>query len=147
MNLLSPQATIDRIQGIETEVAMLRAEAYARAGIPIPARMRQIARLVELASIATGVSEAAIIGASRARKHCRPRFAVMWVATEAFGLSSVVIGREIGRRDHTTVLGALKRAEEWRDADDEFCALTEGLLAIVTPKTTAKEAIDAPTCH
>lgn len=143
MNQLSPAATIDRIHSIEAEIAMLRAEAYARAGIPVPPQMQRIARLVELAAIWFGVSEAAITGPSRARKYCRPRFAVMWVATEAFGLSSVVIGRQMGDRDHSTVLAAVRRAEEWREEDQTYRDLTDRLLAIVTPKSTAKEADDA----
>lgn len=143
MNQLSPSVEIDRIHVIEAEIAMLRAEAYARAGIPVPPQMQRIARLVELAAISFRVSEAAITGPSRARKFCRPRFAVMWVATEAFGLSSVVVGREMGDRDHSTVLGALGRAEQWRDEDQHFRDLTDRLLSIVVPKKAAKESDDA----
>jgi chromosomal replication initiation ATPase DnaA len=66
----------------------------------------------------------------------RARFAVMWVARELFGFSTPVIGRSLGNRDHSTVLNGIKRAEELREDDDDFREITDGLIAIFTPKLT-----------
>jgi chromosomal replication initiation ATPase DnaA len=57
-----------------------------------------------------------------------------------------VIGRALGNRDHTTVLNGLKRAEEWRESDRDFREITDGLIAVFTPKIT-EEAENGPSSH
>lgn len=145
---LSDVATIERIASIEAELKTLRAEAYRRAGIPLPAENKQIGRIVEFASVAFAVSEGALLGPTRSARASRARFAVAWVAHNAFGLSSTVIGRALGDRDHSTVLSSLRRAVEMRDEDEEYRELTDRLLALVTPKRAQEEeAEDAATSH
>lgn len=146
MITLSDLATIERIQAIEGELARLRADAYVRAGIPMPAENARMKRLVEMAAVTFNVPPATITGPIRSRKYVQARFAVMWVAREVFALSTPVIGRALGNRDHSTVLAGLSRCEEWRDADPDYREITDRLLAIFQPKQ-AKEAEHAASSH
>lgn len=145
--ILSDVATIERIAAIESELKMMRVEAYRRAGIPLPSENRQMGRIIEFAGVAFSVADGAILGATRSERVCRARFAIAWVAREAFGLSSTVIGRSLGDRDHSTILSAQRRAQEMRAADDEYRDITDRLLAMLTPKKQSEEAENAPTSH
>lgn len=146
--ILSDIATIEQIGRIEDQLKMLRADAYRRAGIPLPSENRQIGRIVEFASVAFGVSDGAILGPTRSGRACRARFAIAWVAREAFGLSTPAIGRALGDRDHSTVLNAQRRCEEIREQDEDYRELTDRLLALVIPKERdSEEAENAPSSH
>lgn len=146
--ILSDIAAIERISTIEAELKILRAEAYRRAGIPLPSENKQIGRVIEFASVSFAVPEGAILGPTRSERVCRARFAIAWVAHQAFGCSSTVIGRALGDRDHSTVLSSLKRAGELREQDEEYREMTDRLLALVTPKRTyQEEAENAPSSH
>lgn len=68
-----------------------------------------------------------IIGSRQHRRVLRARFAVAW-ASRRKGISSPVIGRMLGRRDHSTILNAERRADEWRAADPEYRRATDALL-------------------
>lgn len=145
---LSELATIERIGAIESELAVLRVDAYRRAGIPLPSENKQIGRIVRFAGVAFSVAEGSILGPSRSARLCRARFAIAWVAHQAFGLSSVVIGRALGDRDHSTVLSAIRRAEEWRAGDEDYRQITDRLLALISPKRPdIQEAADAASCN
>jgi chromosomal replication initiation ATPase DnaA len=146
--VMSDVATIERIASIESELRTLRADAYRRAGIPLPSENRQIGRIIEFAGVAFSVSDGAILGPTRAERVCRARFAIAWVAREAFGISSVVIGRALGDRDHATILNAQRRAEEWRAEDEDYRDVTDRLLALMIPKKSQEEeAENAATSH
>jgi chromosomal replication initiation ATPase DnaA len=145
--ILSDVATIERINAIETELRQLRVQAYRSAGIPLPSENKQIGRIVQFAAVAFGVSDGAILGPTRSERICRARFAIAWVAQNGFGLSSTVIGRALGDRDHSTVLAAIKRANGWRETDAEYREITDGLLALVVPKKNSEEAENAASSH
>lgn len=149
MSQLSPISTIDRIkvlreeignlrvsriEQIEAELAQLRVEAYIRAGLPLPGRHERVSQIVSAAAHMFRVSAMSITGATRVRDVCRARFAVAWVAREAFGVSSTEIGRALGDRDHSTILWAQCRAEQWRAEDDVYRCATSGLLAMFLPR-------------
>lgn len=145
MNLLSEAVTIDRIAAIEGELTRLRFEAYVRAGLPLPTECGRIKRMVHTAARIFDVSPGAITGPIRSGKFVRARFAVMWAAREIYGLSTPHIGRHMGGRDHTTVLGALKRAEQLRDTDEDYRSQTDALVALFRPKS--EEAENGPRNH
>jgi len=75
---------------------------------------------VEAAAEAFGVPVAAIDGPARRAGICRARFAAMRLARDLGDLSTPQIGREIGGRDHTSVLNALARAAALAEADPDF---------------------------
>lgn len=93
-----------------------------------PRRDRGIADLVERVSQEMKVPAAAIVGESRVRYHAHARFAVMWLARKGYGRSSVVIGKALGNRDHSTVLHGIRRAQEMRCRNMDFRRVTSGLL-------------------
>lgn len=68
-----------------------------------------------------GVEVEALQGPRRTRQVAHPRQAAMWLARRTTKLSQAAIGRAFGKRDHTTVVCALK-AVEARRADDPMLA-------------------------
>jgi chromosomal replication initiation ATPase DnaA len=143
MKALSDVAMIESIARIEEQLAQLRVDAYVRAGIPLPGQCERMARLLEAAASTFNMSTGVLAGANRAKRFCRARFAVMWVAREVWGFSTPVIGRSLGDRDHTTVLSGLKRCEAWREDEPEYRDVTDRLAALFQPKQPDQEATDA----
>lgn len=58
--------------------------------------------------------------ARRSRAVARPRQVAMYLSKQLTARSLPEIGRQFGRRDHTTVLHAVKRIEELRQSDQGF---------------------------
>jgi chromosomal replication initiator protein len=58
--------------------------------------------------------------ARRARSIARPRQVAMYLAKQLTSRSLPEIGRKFGGRDHTTVMHAVRKVEELRDADSSF---------------------------
>jgi chromosomal replication initiator protein len=58
--------------------------------------------------------------ARRARQVARPRQVAMYLAKQLTSRSLPEIGKKFGGRDHTTVIHAVKKVEELRDADQNF---------------------------
>ena len=81
-----------------------------------------------------GVTIPALLGDSRARAVCWPRFEAMYLLRTKLGWSSPQIGRRFGNRDHTSVLAACKRYE-----DPEVQAwLAKNAAKRALPHSTAK---------
>ena len=87
-----------------------------------------MARILNLVAAATGVSVTALRGPRSDRQAAHPRFAVMWLARKITRLSLPQIGRELGDRDHTTIISGLRRANEMRAEDEQFRHLTDRVL-------------------
>jgi chromosomal replication initiation ATPase DnaA len=81
-------------------------------------------QIVERTAKLTGTPVRAIVGECRAREYTRPRFAAALVAHRS-GYSSPMIGRCLGRRHHSTILSAIKRARKWEAEDASFAALVK----------------------
>ncbi|MFC3442571.1 helix-turn-helix domain-containing protein [Sphingobium rhizovicinum] len=94
----------------------------------VPPSHQRIAAVIELVAWHTGVNRRDITGPSRARAFFRPRAAVCWLAVELKLGSTTVIGRAIGQRDHTTIIDAHRRGEDFRLRDPAFKRLTDRLL-------------------
>jgi chromosomal replication initiator protein len=58
--------------------------------------------------------------ARRARQVARPRQVAMYLSKQLTSRSLPEIGRKFGGRDHTTVMHAVKKIEELREADSNF---------------------------
>ncbi len=58
--------------------------------------------------------------ARRARQVARPRQVAMYLAKQLTSRSLPEIGKKFGGRDHTTVIHAVKKVEELREADQSF---------------------------
>lgn len=84
-----------------------------------------IGHAAQLSDISVGV----LMGDCRSRDVAWVRFAIYWAA-RAQGLSFPWIGREVGGRDHTTVMHGYRRAEKLRQSDPVFKALCDELEAV-----------------
>jgi chromosomal replication initiator protein len=79
---------------------------------------------------AFGLTEAELIGRSRLRELTLARQATCYVLRRRLGLSSTVIGRMLGGRDHTVVLYAIRQTEARIARDVRLAVLIEGLLTV-----------------
>ena len=69
-----------------------------------------------------------LISARRARVVARPRQIAMYLAKRLTTRSLPEIGRKFGGRDHSTVIHAVRRVEELRDADRDIDAAVRSLM-------------------
>jgi hypothetical protein len=76
----------------------------------------------------TGYGYSEIIGGSRERSLSHIRWAIM-IALRKRGLSTPLIGRLLGGRDHTTVMHGLQRGAELVETDPDFATLVSMVSA------------------
>jgi chromosomal replication initiator protein len=72
-----------------------------------------------------------MLSARRARAVARPRQVAMWLSKQLTTRSLPEIGRKFGGRDHTTVIHAVRKIDELRQADsgmDEDVDLLKRML-------------------
>ena len=69
--------------------------------------------------------------ARRARAVARPRQVAMYLAKQLTSRSLPEIGRKFGGRDHTTVMHAVRKVEELRQADSSFCEVVDLLRRLL----------------
>lgn len=101
--------------------------------------MKRMEDIIARAARLFGTTRAEITGRSRPTYVVKARFAVAWAAARGSPRSSVEIGKGLGDRDHTTILSAVARAEEFRVDDLDFRLKTDALLDFVTSgEPTAK---------
>src|SRR3546814_10321695 len=86
-----------------------------------------------------GVRESDIIGDSRGQVYVRPRAAIVWIAKLLTDHSLAQIGRALGGRDHSTVIGLLAKAEKLRTTDPAFVLTTDKLARIFSDQNWEKE--------
>lgn len=67
-----------------------------------------------------GIDEEVIKGPSRSREAVNARQAAMYLVRRMTNLSTPDIGREFGKRDHTTVLHSLEQIEKKMKSDPVF---------------------------
>jgi chromosomal replication initiator protein len=125
MNLC--QARSLRIDGSVEELVsaimkIARVEQAPAAPVPAP-QSEAFGRVLRWVSLQTGVPAEVIQASGRAKPALRARMATVWGARRLLGLSSAEIGRQLGRRDHTTILHCETRACALIDDDPAFCNL------------------------
>jgi chromosomal replication initiation ATPase DnaA len=76
----------------------------------------------------TGYGYSEIIGSSRERSLSHIRWAIM-MALRSRGLSTPLIGRLLGGRDHSTVRHGLERGAELVKTDPDFATLVSMVAA------------------
>lgn len=65
------------------------------------------------------VSQEALMGDGKGRKHSRPRQMAMYLVHELANLSTTYTGIFFNR-DHTTVMYAMRRVEHWLETNEHF---------------------------
>lgn len=79
----------------------------------------------------TGVERNDILADRREAPIARARMAAIWLASKMTRLSTPTLGRLFGDRDHTTILAALSRADDTREADPAFRTDTDAMLGVL----------------
>lgn len=93
-----------------------------------------IAEIIAQAARAFDVTPAEILGQSRHARCVRPRQAVAYVLKARGKLSLGDIAHHLRRRDHSTIIHAVKVAGLRMEADPSYRATVEALIAL-TPAT------------
>lgn len=107
---------------------------------PSGVTMQQIKRHV---AAAFQVEERLLTSDRRARRIARPRQVAMWLASDLMSISLPRIGRAFGNRDHTTVMGAIRRVEELRERDPAFAAAVANVRAAIFAEAPGALALRA----
>lgn len=107
------------------EYALVRriAEAIQQEETREPPKIRAI---IEYVAEKYRVTPLSILSARKPQALVRPRFVAMYLAQTLTFKSLPQIGREIGGRDHTTVLNGIRRVKEWMSQDAAFKEQVEG---------------------
>lgn len=74
-----------------------------------------------------GLTKGELVGPKTERRISGPRDAAILLIRELTNQSYPAIGHIFGKRDHTTIMAARKRAQDRVDYDDEFEALIDHL--------------------
>ena len=80
---------------------------------------------------ATGLCRHTLLGQSRQADVAEPRQLVMLLARELTGASTTQIGRQLGDRDHTTVLHGVRVAAKRIQRDADYQALKAEVIHII----------------
>lgn len=106
-----------------------------------------VQRLAATVADEWGVSAAELISARRAEILIRPRFTLIWLMRQVSPMSLPQIGRLVGNRDHTTVMHALRRVDDWRRKDEVMRDITDRMQVIarrIHAEHTVKPVPTAP---
>jgi chromosomal replication initiation ATPase DnaA len=87
-----------------------------------PPSARRVSDIIDAAARLTGYTVGQIAGQQRKRDICLVRFAVCIVARDK-GHSYSAIGRRLGKRDHSSIIYAVERAEAFRQRDPRYAEL------------------------
>jgi len=98
-----------------------------------------IEEIQERVATAFGISRAELVGGGRSATVLRARQVAILLTRESTDLSLPQIGRLFGGRDHSTVLNALRRAEDALGSDTELAQRVSGLRGEIhrLPPSTA----------
>lgn len=102
----------------------------------VPMPDRSVTAIVRYAAYQMGLRAADIQGPTRSRPLFRARFAISWTARQIGRSSLTVIGEVLGGRDHTSIMNAVRRADELRERDPAFRMLTNKMLDHFTKRSS-----------
>jgi hypothetical protein len=111
---------------------------------PPPEHKPRWLQIVDAVALECGVSRSHILGTYRRARIVRARHLAMYLVGETSPeLSLPVLGRLFGGRDHTTVLHAIRKAEQRRMTEPEFDRLAAAMLARFPELEREREAAPA----
>lgn len=118
------------IQAMRRRLNALEAAAMAGGGAPLRALVYAWTdKLANIVAQEWGCSHEELLGDVRTTRLIRPRFTWVWLVRTTGGYSYPQTARLTGYTDHTSVIHACRRVDQWR-ADDIYREATDGLLAI-----------------
>ena len=129
--------TMPRIESIRPMCRVLGVSSDWLLDIPMPTPTteRQQAeyreRIIAAVCIAFGVRREDVLGRRKYAMVVAARQAAMWLILTHTGATLASAGMAFGGRDHTTVIWARDRVEQWRDYDAPLWARVEIALTIL----------------
>jgi chromosomal replication initiation ATPase DnaA len=87
--------------------------------------------VVRFVAFHTGTPARVILGPQKSVAAFRPRAAVCWACVRLLGKSTPVVGRQLGNRDHSSIVAAVKRAEEMMRRDPAFRLLCDRIESAI----------------
>jgi len=81
---------------------------------------QEIAEIQTAACVHYGVSRDDMLSGRRSTRLLRPRFVAIWIVRQSVGVGLVDIGFAFGRRDHSTIINALRRMTEFLKCDERL---------------------------
>lgn len=132
------QGNVFPLRPKKVDVSSYTPPVNRQADIPTPRVEREafhgegpsIQRIKEAAAGVFGVTVFDIESDRRSRKFVAPRWAVIHAARILTRKSYPQIGRELGHRDHTTVMYALEMVEKRIASNPEYAAKVAAVVAI-----------------
>ena len=106
---------------------------------------RWLPRLINAVAEIGGVDPAALVGPGRTGWPVLLRAALTLAAVDVMEKSLAEVGRQLGGRDHTTIICAYKKAQKKMATDAEFRQLAALILAVartIAGKDTAPPEIE-----
>lgn len=103
---------------------------------------RIVERMVTFVCFAIGTRPTQLISERRTKDLAYGRFAIMWAARQLTNYSYPRIGHALGGFDHTSVIHGIRRAEQLRETEPDFRALTD---AMIEHFTIEEQPDDPPT--
>jgi chromosomal replication initiator protein len=103
-------------------------------------RARSLVEIQSVVSAQYGITAEELISPARAARVSLPRQLAMYLARELTDESLPSIGRAFGGRDHTTVLHALRRAEQRIATDLAYRTSAQTLLSLLGSDATDRSA-------
>ncbi|GEM_PF-1132735 len=111
-----------RLQQLEQQVTELRAILFpVPAGDPPETATSKVASIQWLCARQAGISMAQLLGRSREEIFAWPRMAAMFLARKHTGCRLQALGR-LFKRNHGTILHAMKRVQDRISTDQRFAA-------------------------
>jgi len=118
LNLLAEERRLARANEARAIAAELRARAAESRAVALSGEHGSLSQIMDAVSVAFDVTRGDLVSPRRARALSWPRQAAFFLARKyAKHLSLPQIGRQIGGRDHTTVLHGIKVVAVRRDPD------------------------------
>lgn len=87
--------------------------------------------ILQAVTTAFDMSPYALLGANRTQRVARPRWAAMKLMRTLSCMSTSIIGKTLGGRDHTSIMYGLLRAEELLEADLDWRARYDHALTLL----------------
>lgn len=133
----APDARPGEELAFEVILAMARALGFSVAPVAVvePPTTKQVAAVRRAVAERTGQTVAAILSASRSPSIALARHLAFYLCRTRLHMSSVEIGRAFGGRDHTTVLGAVRKIERDLPRDAALRAHLDAITAALDNPT------------
>ena len=91
----------------------------------------RITQTIDAVCKAWGITRAELVGIRRPQRLARPRFACYRLLRD-LEMSTTIIGRTLGKRDHTSVMSGLRRIESFLQFDRDWAMKFDQARAIIT---------------